>query len=199
MAVNRRFRRFGHRQTGMSLIELMFALVILVLAMAATLPLFVIAVAGNNRSKIDTQAVLVTQMFLEEISDASKSSGNGNVVVNSCDGSQVVDGGGNPVTIAAFSCASPGGCGCPLSTAGRDIDWTKGTSSCTNGGYAYYTTCSGSSSAVTYEVRWNFQPVLTSGQLIAVSGRLKGSPAGTAAQRIPQFMIPITLHTLYGQ
>lgn len=192
------------RQSGMTLMELMVAIFLLALGMAATLPLLSMAVLGNNRSKIDTQAVLISQLVLEETADAAKTNGTGSaagsVVVTDCQNNQIVDAGGSPVTIYAYGCTASGGCGCPLKSGTANIDWTAGSSSC-GGSYAYYSTCGGPHSApVVYEVRWNIQPVngLNDTEIVSVSARLKGSGAGQADTKMNQFTIPVTLHTLYG-
>lgn len=194
----------AHRQSGMSLMELMVALLLLALGMAATLPLFTMALLGNNRSKIDTQAVLISQVVLEETADAAKTNGTGatagSVTVMDCRGNQIVDAGGAPVTIYAYGCTNAAGCGCPLKSGTSDIDWTASQSSCA-GSYAYYSSCGDTpESRAVYEVRWNIKPVngLSDSEIVSVSSRLKGSEAGSNNFRLTEFTIPVTLHTLYG-
>jgi prepilin-type N-terminal cleavage/methylation domain-containing protein len=188
--------RPGSRQAGMSLIELVIALAILMVAMAGTLPMLTVAVAGNSRSKWDTQGVQVSQMFLEQISDVGASNGGGNRTfsITDCAGNSV------PVNVDICTATAPG-CGCPLDSVYKNIDWTQAQSTCTDASsnqyYAYYTTCGPTGSSI-YEVRWNVMQVAmktSNYQMVSVSTRMKNSPT-TGTQL---FSIPITLHAMYGQ
>ena len=186
-------RRQRNRLAGMTLIEVMMAIAILAVGIAATLPFFAIAAAGNGRSKIDTQAVLVSQMFLEQISDIGAGNAAGTAIIKDCPGNTVLSVSDSNIT----SCTdTTSGCGCPLN-ASKDIDWTSAASNCGTS-IASYTSCG--TPALQYEGRWNIRAA-SGGELVSLSTRLKGSAAGTSAGAKNQlvFAMPVTLHTLFGQ
>src|SRR5437762_421617 len=54
-------------QNGFSLIELMFAISVLAVGMAALLPLFATAVLSNGKARTDTTATMLAQTVLEKI------------------------------------------------------------------------------------------------------------------------------------
>ena len=54
-------------QSGLSLLELMFAITILAIGMAAGMILITGAIASNNRNKLDTTATMLSQGLLEQI------------------------------------------------------------------------------------------------------------------------------------
>ena len=59
-------KRKAGRQSGMSLIELMFAGFILVVGFMGSLILIFIAIATNTRNKVDTTGTMIAQMVIEE-------------------------------------------------------------------------------------------------------------------------------------
>ena len=61
-------KRIGrNRQSGMSLIELMIAMTVLVVGMLALMTLVTTAIGSNNRNKLDTTGTMLAQTVLEGI------------------------------------------------------------------------------------------------------------------------------------
>src|SRR5258706_15089115 len=68
-------KRKAGRQSGMSLIELMFAGFILVVGFMGSLILIFIAIATNTRNKVDTTGTMIAQMVIEEVNVMSTNNG----------------------------------------------------------------------------------------------------------------------------
>src|SRR5579862_4593107 len=95
-------------QAGMTLIELMVAMVILTVGMGALTNLLVVAMATDNRNSKDTSATLLAQMVVEQIS-AQHPNSNATISITDC--------AGNSWTIATAGGASPNGAGATLVTS----------------------------------------------------------------------------------
>lgn len=164
----------------MTIIELLIALIVLAVGMAGTLVLFTIAMASNNRNKIDTQAVLISQMFLEQIAASSTAS----FTLADCNANSIT------VTTAAGGAA--------LDATTKNIDWTQATGSVPAGYLQSYVSCASTAGTqATFEVRWNIAiPAaagLTGTKLITVSTRLRNTQANGL-----YIAVPITLHIITG-
>lgn len=161
------------RQCGLSLIELLIAMGVLGVGMGGALILLLTAIGGNQRAKLDTQAVQVSQTVLEALSVVPADT-TSNVTVRDCAGNA-----------PAISTAAGGA----ALNANGDIDWTKTTSSSIN-----FVSCGASGARTTYELRWRISSTgFTKVKLIDVSARLKNSPKDAR-----MFSVPVTLHTMVG-
>lgn len=170
--------RLGHLQTGMTLLELMIAMGVLAVGMGGVLVLFTGAISANNRNKVDTEAVLTSQIFLERISDANGTSFN------------VTDCQSNAITVTTVAG------GAALDAVNKNIDWTQAAGSVPSGYLQTYVSCAGlAGTQVTFEVRWNITSPAVTGlagsKLISVSTRPKNSPTGGLF-----VAVPITLRTI---
>src|ERR1700733_655123 len=81
----RTLRHLRRTQAGMTLIELMVAMVILTVGMGALTTLLVVAMATDNRNSKDTSATLLAQMVVEQIS-AQPPNSNATISVTDCAG-----------------------------------------------------------------------------------------------------------------
>src|ERR1700747_3119230 len=73
------------KQRGMTLIELMIAMVVLLVGVVGSMALIAYAIGGNGRSKQQSNATVIAQMLTEKIS-SQKASLNNNLTVYDCVG-----------------------------------------------------------------------------------------------------------------
>jgi prepilin-type N-terminal cleavage/methylation domain-containing protein len=181
-------------QCGMTLVELMIAMVILAVGLGALTNLLVIAVATDNRNSKDTSATLLSQMVIEQIS-AQHPNSNSSISVTDC--------AGNTWTIATAGGASPNGTGAALVTSSTTsgyggIDQTQALSAIPANYAMQYVDCGGVGNTgvpVTYDVRWNVMTVDANyTRLVTASARILG-----ASQLGGQmFALPVTLRAVVG-
>src|SRR5215470_2183170 len=88
-------RQKRNPESGMTLIELMIAAVVLIFGMLSIMGLLMLAIGNNSRSKVDSGATMLSQAVLEQISAKLVGGGPGSITDNNgCDGT------GNTWTIA---------------------------------------------------------------------------------------------------
>ncbi len=184
--------RAGSRQSGMSLIELMIAMVVLAVGLLALMTLVATSISSNNRSKLDTTGTLLAQKVLDGIA-AQPASRNLPFSMIDCNPA-------GPVTwvIATAGGTSPG--------AGARVDATSGNIDFAGQTYAglvaaypnyamKYASCGAGGTQSTYDVRWNVLTLTNYTKLVTVSARQVGATNGG----LPLFSPPITLRTIAGQ
>lgn len=181
-----KFMPQAQKQNGFSLIELMIAIGVLAVGMAALVPLFAVAVMSNGKAKTDTTATMLAQTVLEKVSAQPASAAPANITVTDC----------NPAGGTTFQIATAVG-GSPLN--GSDIDFTAATVGNYN---MQYVACGNNGRQAVYDVRWNIQTIAGNGsrsRIITVAARPTG--AGVAGNRnaLTMFALPITLRTIGGQ
>ena len=162
---------------GMTILELMIALAVMTVGMGGLLVLFTVAISTNNRNKVDTQAVLTSQMFLELISTSSAAS----LTITDCSSNSIA------ITTATGGAALD---------AGNRINWTQASASVPSGYRRTYVSCAGSATTqVTFEIRWNISTPAIAGvtgtKLISVSARPNNAVANGLF-----IAVPTTLHTI---
>jgi len=193
-------------QRGMSIIELMMAVVILTVGMLGAMVMILLAMQSNSRSKTDTTGIVLNQEILEKFAALQKyPKPGGFVTLYDCSTSGGVAGNGVEASLA--SGAGPAGAGATLYTTGsapsadkvNDIDWTQApptlATSATPGYAMNYTTCSGD----VYQVRWNILKIDTRLTMLTVSTRETSAIAadnGGAMNRAVLYALPTTLHAL---
>lgn len=164
-------RRHRNGQSGITLIELMIAGVVLVVGMLGAMILISTAIANNGRNKMDSTGTMIAQAVFEQIK--STIIGTGTSTLSDC--------AGNTFTIdTAIG-------GAPLSSGAVDYTQAQVTNYSMN-----FVVCAGNSQA-TYDVRWNVNQLTTTSYLVTVSSRLKG--AGTS---LKYFALPVTLRGTAG-
>jgi Tfp pilus assembly protein PilV len=176
-------------QAGFTLIELMFAGLVMLVGLTGGLMLVLTAIAANNRDKMDSSGTVLAQMALEMIASVPADAGS-NVSVTDC----------NPTSSSAthtINTSGPGtagsSSGAPL-TSGGAIDFTQSTVS----GYSMmYYACQASTGdrQEIYDVRWNIKTLSLDDKLVTVAAQR--SYAKTSTNAIA-FAVPVTIKMIVG-
>jgi len=179
-------RKKVHSESGMTLIELAIAAVVLIVGMLSIMGVLLMAVGNNGRSKIDSTATMLSQAVLEQLSAKLSGGGPGSLTDNSnCNGT------GTTWQIAWDP--TPGG----ANVSGSGIDFSQSQSTIANdgNGYSYYMNyvdCN-NNIQMTYDVRWNVQALGAATYLVTVGARPKGNLPTQYS-----FSIPVNMRTYVG-
>ena len=142
-----RTRKFG--QSGMTLIELMIATVVLLVGILSVTGLLALVIGNNGRSKVDTTATMLSQAVTEQISAVLQ--GGGPASIQDCVG--------NSWTIGVDYTASAGPPGWGAAVSGNKIDFTQSSPPATS--QMNFVECAKQPNGVVvknvYDVRWNVQ------------------------------------------
>jgi type IV pilus modification protein PilV len=174
-------------QRGMSLIELMIAMLVLAIGLGGITILFTTAIASNNRNSRDTTATLLAQMVIEQI-NAQHVYSNATVNITDC--------ANNGWTIATTPGALGTGAGANL-TANGTIDFTQAYAGIPANYAMQYVDCSAAGGIqTTYEVRWNVMSVSTN-----TTSRLITAAARPEASNVKQlgglfYALPVNLRSI---
>ena len=176
MVLNKRMSAERKRkQRGMTLIELMISMVVLLVGVVGSMALIAYAIGGNSRSRQQSNATVVAQMLSEKLS-SQKASISNSLVVNDC----------TNASNTLFTAAGGGSL-----TSSGDVDFAQAA---VTGYQMYYTDCGTGGRQVIYDVRWTITQPTSYTKLIVVSAKMKN--AGTD---IKVFSLPVTIRTLVGQ
>jgi len=175
-------------QRGMTLIELMIALTVLTVGLAALMALITTAIATNNRNKLDTGGTFAAQAILETIAAQP-----GGTTVN------MKDCAGNAISVSTAGSASPGS-GATVASNGS-IDFTNQAQSSVPAGYSTnYVGCGPAGRQVTYDVRWNVRTIATgtgyTESLITVGAAQTALAKNASQAGGARFALPVTLRTI---
>jgi Tfp pilus assembly protein PilV len=175
-------KKLTKREKGMSLIELMIAMVVLMVGVLAVMSLIAVAIGSNARNRRDSTGTMLAEMVLDQISAIPVGASPSTVSISDC--------ATNSYTIE--SAGSPSGAGANLS--GSNIDFTQGAATITANYSMMYTVCGPSNDTrAVYDVRWNVQTITANSNFVTVAARLRNS--GTDPRL---FAIPVTLRTVVG-
>jgi Tfp pilus assembly protein PilV len=170
----------ARKQDGLTIIELMIAMVILAVGILASMSLVIMAIKGNFRSKQQSNSVALAQMVTEKIMSIPAWS-NPTLTLTDCTGTN-------------FSVATAAGGGA-LNSSG-DVDYTQ--AKVTNYNMAY-TDCGTANRQLTYDVRWKVTaiPNNTYAKLLTVSARLTWVTTSSTSGSV--FGPVVTISTVIGQ
>jgi Tfp pilus assembly protein PilV len=175
-------QKLKKRERGMSLIELMIAMVVLMVGVLAVMSLIAVAIGSNARNRRDSTGTMLAEMVLDQISAIPVGASPSTVSISDC--------ATNSYTIE--SAGSPSGAGANLS--GSNIDFTQGAATITANYSMMYAVCGPSNDTrAVYDVRWNVQTITANSNFVTVAARLRNS--GTDPRL---FAIPVTLRTVVG-
>jgi type IV pilus modification protein PilV len=168
------------RQAGFSLIEVMFAMVVLAVGLMGSIGMICMAAASNGGSKINTTAATLAQSTMERIV-AIPQGATGNAAMTSLTDCQ-----GNFFTMDS----SLGGSPLTTNEAFTGVDFRQPPVP----NYSMQYAMCGGGQSTTYDVRWRVDPgPALSTDLVTVSVRstISAGPAAVLAR-------PITVRTLRG-
>lgn len=194
-----RARRISRRSSssGMTLIELMIAMVVLAVGLIAIANVVALAIANNSRNRLDTTSVMLSEMVLEQIQSVPASA---NVVP----GIPITDCAGVVWNVNTTGAPAPAGAGANLIGAGAannagDIDYTQAEAAIPAGYSMDYTTCGPAGQQFVYEVRWNIvtNPANNFTKVVTVSARRKMG-ALNSSPNLVYFAQPTTLRGIAG-
>jgi type II secretory pathway pseudopilin PulG len=180
---------------GFTLIEVMIAGLILVIASVGVLAMISVAIGSNNRNKHDSTKTMLGGAIIEQVQ--STLIGSGSATLTDCAGTSF------DISADAGGARLNAGSAHPNDTLGSDIDFNESsppasyhmdyviTSPCATGGLY----------VATYDVRWHIDQIgaaggtPTSSFLVTIGARMKGS--GT--QNGVYFSPPINMRTVIGR
>jgi prepilin-type N-terminal cleavage/methylation domain-containing protein len=182
--------RQKNNQAGMTLIELLIAMLVLAVGLAGIMSLVVAALATNGRNNADTTSTLVSQMVIEQMANVPASS-DATFTLTDC--------ANPPVTWNVTTAAG----GAPLRGANdqlgvaTDIDFNVayGAGAPGNGYSMTWTGCGiNASQRPVYDVRWNIVKNADNfTKTVTVATRRRGSD-----NRILYYAIPVQLKSILG-
>jgi prepilin-type N-terminal cleavage/methylation domain-containing protein len=164
--------KHARTQRGMTLIELLIAVTVLVVGLLAIICMISTAIADNGKSRSDSTSMMLAQAVIEDVGAAYI--GNSDTQLTDCKGT-------------TFSItAVPGG----AKLNGANIDFTEGAPPAKY--HMDYVMCNGASQTIV-DVRWNVKAVSDATDLLTVGARVKG---GTSARL---FAFPVNLRVYVGK
>jgi prepilin-type N-terminal cleavage/methylation domain-containing protein len=162
-------------ERGMSLIELMIALVVLMVGVVGSMYLIGLSMGSNGRNKQQSNSTAIAQMTVEKISSV-KASISPSLTITDC--------AGNSSTIATAAGGSA------LTSAGV-VDFTQ---SAVSNYQMLFTDCASGGMQFTYDARWNITQPTPYTKFVTVSVQKQN------AGNDPKFFsLPVTIRTLIGQ
>lgn len=169
-------KKFSKRnQQGMTLIELMIALLVLLVGVVGSMSLVALSIGGNGRNRQQSNSTAISQMITEKISSV-KASTSPTLTLTDCTGANLT------ISTAAGGSAL---------LASGDVDFTQATVA----NYSLvYTACGTNGRQTTYDVRWNITQPTPYVKTLTVSTRKQG-----AGNDLKIFSPPVTVRTLIGQ
>lgn len=174
----------------MSLLELMIAMAILAVGLAAISVLFCNALLATNRNFRDTSGTFLAKMVLESIS-AQHPDSNQPIAVTDCQGTTW--------NITPTGGAFPG-LGATMNTVTGTLDQTQSLNTLVASGYGMkYADCGtgGNGTPVTYDVRWNVTTITANQtRMVTVTARVQNGSANQLGGRM--FALPVTLRGIAG-
>jgi prepilin-type N-terminal cleavage/methylation domain-containing protein len=168
----------ARNERGMTLIELMIALVVLLVGVVGSMSLVALSIGGNGRNRQQSNSTTFTQMVTEKIASVNASTDT-TLTITDCSGN-------------SFNVSTAAG-GATLLASGV-VDFTQSPAPAN---YSMsYTECGTAGRAAIYDVRWNIQAVNGSSyvKLLTVSARMQ-----KAGGDLRYFSLPVTITTLIGQ
>ena len=177
-------------ERGMTLLELLIAMVVLAVGLGAICVLFCNALLVTNRNFRDTSGTFLAKMVLESIS-AQHPDSNQPIVVTDCQGTTW--------NITPTGGAFPG-LGATMNTVTGTLDQTQSLNTLVASGYGMkFADCGtgGNGTPVTYDVRWNVTTITANQtRMVTVTARVQNGPANQLGGRM--FALPVTLRGIAG-
>lgn len=175
----------SRRQRGISIIELMIAIVVLMVGVLGSMVPVLLAISSNGRNRYQGNSTVIAQMVMEKIMS---------VPANTSPVLSITDCSGVAQNINTAGAAGAG-LGATLTAYGAaDFTQAQGSAGDPPGYFVLYTNCATAGRAATYDVRWNIQTLSSYAKLITVSAKLQGT--NTDAKVVT---FPVTIRSVAGQ
>jgi Tfp pilus assembly protein PilV len=176
--------RVAHNQEGLTIIELLIAMVVLAVGILGSMSLVIMAINGDFRSKQQSNSTALAQMVTEKIMSIPAWA-SPTLIITDC-------------TTANYSVSTTGsltGAGAALTSSG-DVDFTQAKVPNYN---MAYTDCGTANRQMTYDVRWNIKTIANDPyvKVLTVSARLNSVTNGATTGAV--FAPVVTIKTLVGQ
>jgi len=178
LMVRNQDNRAARKQDGLTIIELMIAMVVLAIGILASMSLVIMAINGNFRSKQQSNSVALAQMATEKIMSIPAWTST-TLTIADCTG-------------ATHNVSTAIG-GATLNSSG-DVDYTQAT---VTNYYMAWTDCGTANRQMTYDVRWRIDNLTTYTHLLTVSARLNTVSTGGLSGAV--FGPVVTIKTVIGQ
>jgi Tfp pilus assembly protein PilV len=175
----RKPNRLRRKESGMSIIELMIAMVVLLVGIIGSLALAGLAIGNNGRNRQQSNSTTVAQMVTEKIMSIPASAST-TLTITDCSNTN------DTINTAGTSA----GAGAPLLSSGA-VDFSQ--TAVANYSLSY-TACGSQGRQSVYDVRWNIQTLSSYTKLLTVSAQLKGNGKNPV-----YFSLPVTIRTIVGQ
>jgi len=185
-------------QAGLSLIELMVAGAVMVVGAIGVMGMIAIAIASNNRNKIDSTKTMLAQAVIEQVNSTLVDVGTANL--SDCLGNSFT------IDTASGGAKLVGSGTHPNDTLGADIDFSEASPPANyQMDYVVTSPCSTTGQYVaTYDVRWHVDQIgeaastPTNSFLLTVAAKQKGvSPTGSLGG--VYFSFPVNLRQVIGR
>ena len=180
-------RRGSRRQRGISLLELMIAMAVLLVGVLGSIFPLLVAIGSNGRNRQQSNSTVIAQMVVEKIMS---------VPASTSPPLQITDCTGVPQNINTTGAAAPGAGATLLASGDADFSQALNSAGAPAGYYVLYTNCGTNGRQSVFDVRWNIQTVSPFAKLVTVSAKLRGAPTGTNPQ---VFSLPVTIKSMAGQ
>ena len=182
-------------QQGMTLVELLIALAILVIGMGGVMIMIATAIAQNNGTKHDSNGTMLAQMVTEQIISISGNLNPPPVLPTETDCQ------GTVFPIQVTGAAGAAGLGAAIipqpAPAGRvagDIDFTQAPGAMPAFYRMQFVACGDGRRQATYDVRWNVRVLGPNTKLVTVAARRIDQTNRTGLG----YNVPVTIRTIVG-
>lgn len=174
-----------NKQRGLSLIELMIAMVVLGIGLLGSAALVLVSINSNFRSRNDSASTAAAEAVLSEVAS---------IPIGSTTGS-VTDCAGN--TSSINTTGSTSGTGATL-TSGGLIDFTQAYTNVPSGYAMKYTTCDATNGTkAVYDLRWNIATTASSKEELVVVGA-RYINTNTSVKNAQVYASAVNLRTVVG-
>ncbi|HYL92599.1 MAG TPA: prepilin-type N-terminal cleavage/methylation domain-containing protein [Alphaproteobacteria bacterium] len=185
MRYTRPRRQSCSRASGMSLVELMVAMAILLVGVLGSLAFLAVGIGGNYRNRQSSNSTAMAQLVMEKIRSVGSNS-VANVNITDC--------AGTVQNITVTGSAAGSGAQLLAATGGADYTQAPGSAGDPVGYYMLYTDCGTAGRAMTYDIRWRVvTPASSRVKVITVSARLV-----SAGGNVLLFSPPVTVRSMIG-
>jgi len=176
--------RVTNNQDGLTIIELMIAMVVLAVGILGSMSLVIMAINGDFRSKQQSNSTALAQMVTEKIMSIPAWN-NAPLTLTDC----------TPTNHNVSTTGSTTGAGAALTSSG-DVDYTQAKVANYN---MAYTDCGTANRQLTYDVRWNVKTIANDPyiKILTVSARLNTVTNGATSGSV--FGPVVTIRTIVGQ